>query len=369
MRVKFSYILAAGLAAGIGAWMYGGTTVIGGVGDGDDAAPSPAERVSQQTSDVFRVQVQRLVAQDRNAVLEVRGRTEAEAKVEVRSATSDNIVERPAREGAHVKAGDVLCILDKGTREASVLEAKATLAQAELDHSAATKLSTKGFTAQTSVAAAQAQLDAAKARLEEAERELQRTVIKAPIGGVIESPMADIGTRIETGGTCATVVNSDPMIAIGQVSELSINQISLDMPAEVRLVTGETLDGKVRYISPSADPDTRTFRIEVEMPNPDGKARDGVTAVTRLTLPAQKAHKITPAILTLNDVGQVGIRAVDENNKTVFHPVKVLGGEEDGMWIGGLPEEVVAITVGQEYVADGEVVEPVFETETAEVSQ
>lgn len=367
MRVKFSYILAAGLAAGIGFWMYSGTTVIGGVGDSEHATPPPALRISEAAEKAFRVEVQRLVAQDRQAVLEVRGRTEAEAKVAVRSQTTDDVVERPAREGARVAEGDVLCVLDKGTREASVLEAKAALAQAKLDHEAGTQLNSKGFTAQNRVAALLAQLDAARARLKEAEAELDRTVIRSPIDGVIESPMADVGAQLNSGSICATVVNSDPMIAIGQVSELSIGQISLDMPATVKLVTGEILEGKVRYISPSANPDTRTFRIEVELPNPDGKARDGVTAVTMLSLPAEKAHKISPAILTLNDAGQVGIRAVDENNKTVFYPVKVLGGEQDGMWIGGLPEEVVAITVGQEYVSDGELVEPVYET--AEVSQ
>jgi multidrug efflux system membrane fusion protein len=367
MRLKFSYVLAAGLAAGIGFWMYSGTMVIGGVGDSEHATPPPALRVSETGEDTFRVQVRRLVAEERRAVLEVRGRTEAEAKVEVRSATSDDVVERPAREGARVSAGDVLCVLDRGTREARVLEAKAALAQAELDHEAATQLNSKGFTAQTRVAALQAQLDAAKARLQEAELELERTVIRSPIGGVIESPMAEVGAKLDNGGICATVVDSDPMIAIGQVSELNISEISLNMPATVRLVTGEVLDGRVRYISPSADPDTRTFRIEVELPNPDGKARDGVTAVTLLPLPAEKAHRVSPAILTLNDAGQVGIRAVDENNRTVFYPIRVLGGEQDGMWIGGLPEEVVAITVGQEYVSDGEPVEPVFET--AEVSK
>jgi len=367
MRVKFSYILAAGLAAGIGAWMYSGTMVIGGVGDGENATPPPSERVAEASSGPFRVQAKRLVATDRQAVLEVRGRTEAEAKVEVRTSTSDDVIKRPAREGSHVSAGDILCVLDSGTREASVLEAKAGLAQAKLDHDAATQLSTKGFTAQTRVAAALASLDAARARLKEAELELKRTTIRSPIDGVIESPMAEVGAHLDKGGICATVVESDPMIAIGQVSELNISHISLNMPAKVRLVTGETLEGSVRYISPSANPDTRTFRIEVELPNPDGTARDGVTAVTMLPLPVEKAHKVSPAILTLNDAGQVGIRAVDENNKTVFYPVKVLGGEQDGMWIGGLPDEVTAITVGQEYVSDGQTVEPVFET--AEVSQ
>ena len=74
MRVKFSYLLATGIAAGIGFWMYTGSVVIGGVGDSEHATPPPALRVSQATSEAFRVQVQRLVAQNRRAVLVVRGR-------------------------------------------------------------------------------------------------------------------------------------------------------------------------------------------------------------------------------------------------------------------------------------------------------
>lgn len=367
MRIKFSYILAAGLAAGIGAWMYSGTVVIGGVGDGENAAPSPAQRVAQATDKLFKVQVVALTAQERQALLEVRGRTEAEAKVAVRSHITDDVVDRPAREGARVAAGDILCVLDRGARESRVLEAKAAVAEAEMLKEAATQLSSKGFTAETRVMTVQAQHDAAKARLEEAERALRQTVIRSPIDGVIESPMAEIGAQLDKGSICATVVNSDPMIAIGDVSELNIAQISLNMPAEVVLVTGETLEGHVRYISPSANPDTRTFRIEVEIPNEDGVARDGVTAVSRLPLPVEKAHKISPAILTLNDTGQVGIRGVGEDNVTVFYPVTVLGGEQDGMWVGGLPETVNAIVVGQEYVSDGVLVDPVFET--AEISQ
>lgn len=367
MRLKFSYLLALGLAAGIGAWMYSGTVVIGGRGDSENATPPPAIRVSSEQTSVFRVKVRELVATERRAILEVRGRTEAEAKVAVRAETADVVVDLRAREGAHVAAGDILCALHPGTREARVFEAKALLAQAELDFAAANKLSEKGFTAQTRVAALQAALDAAKARVEEAEHEVRRTIIRAPIAGIIQTPMADVGTRLKIGDVCATVVNTNPMIAIGQVSELDISLISKGMPAKVNLISGETLEGFVRYISPSADPDTRTFRIEVEMPNEEGVARDGTTALTMLPLPVEKAHKITPAILTLNDAGQVGLRAVDADNRTRFYPVKVLGGETDGVWVSGLPEKLTVIVVGQDYVTDGEVVEPVFDT--AEVSQ
>ncbi|MEJ8476052.1 efflux RND transporter periplasmic adaptor subunit [Roseibium algae] len=365
MRLNFSYVLALGLAAGIGAWMYSGTVVIGGRADSPDAVLPPAERQDPAADAPFRVEVMHLTASERTAVLDIRGRTEANAKVQVRSETAAKVIDRPAREGSRVSAGDILCKLDKGTREASVLEAKAMVAQAKLDHSAATQLQTKGFTAQTRVAQVQAQLDAADARLQEAELELQRTVIRSPIDGITESPMANIGSRLNIGDVCASVVDTDPMTAIGQVSEIDIAKMTIGMPAKVELVTGQTFEGTVRYIAPAADTDTRTFRIEVEIPNPDGLARDGVTALTTLSLASEKAHKISPAILTLNDAGLVGVRGVDTNNKTVFYPATVLGGEEDGVWVSGLPNEVTVITVGQDYVIDGELVDPVLKTAEA----
>jgi len=367
MRLKFSYVLAIGLAAGIGMWMYSGTYVIGGRGDSADATPPPAERQEKAGNDLFRVQVSTLTATERQPVLEIRGRTEAEAKVEVRADTAARVVERPAIEGNHVSKGDVLCVLDKGTRESKVLEATAALAQAELDHTAASQLNSKGFTAETRVMAMQAALDAAQARVEEAKMELSRTVIHSPIDGVIQSPMANVGARLNIGDVCATVVETDPMIAIGQVSEADIGLISKGMDAEVLLISGQTMSGTVRYIAPAADPETRTFRIEVELPNKEGIARDGTTALTRLKLPSQKAHKISPAILTLNDDGELGLRGVTDDQVTVFYPVKVLGGGEDGIWVGGLPDTVRIITVGQDYVTDGQKVEPVLKT--AEVTQ
>ncbi|SHM78842.1 efflux RND transporter periplasmic adaptor subunit [Roseibium suaedae] len=365
MALKFSYLLSFGLAAGIGVWMYTGTVVEGGQGDSADATPPPAERAVAANDHLFRVQVAHLQAQDREAVLDLRGRTQANARVEVRSETAARVISRPAREGTRITKGDILCELDKGTRPSGVLEARANLAQAEADFNAAEKLSSKGFTAQNQLAASQATLDAAKARLEEAELELDRTTIRAPIHGIIESPMAEVGSRLNTGDICATVVDTDPMKAIGQVSELNVGSISPGMAAKVELVTGQSFDGTVRYVAPAADSDTRTFRVEVEIPNEDGAARDGITALTRIPLRTTRAHKISPAILTLNDEGQVGLRAVNSDNVTEFYPVKVLGGVEDGVWVAGLPETVTAIIVGQDYVADGQKVEPVLETAEA----
>ncbi len=366
MKIRFSYFLALGLCAGIGWWMYSGTVVIGGQADAANATPPPAERQDEAGEELFRVQVAKVSAQPRQAVLEIRGRTEEWARVVVKAETSARLVERPAVEGAFTKPGDTLCVLDQGVRQARVLEAKALLAQAELDFSAATKLKTKGFTADNRVAALKASRDAAQARLDEAEQELDRTIIRSQVEGMIESPMAEVGALLDVGDTCATIVDADPMLAIGQVSERNIGDVKLGMPAKARLITGEIVDGKVRYISPSADPDTRTFRLELELPNSDGRIRGGVTALTMIPLPSKPAHKINSSTLTLDDDGQVGVRVVDDNNIVSFIPIKISGGDRDGLWITGLPETADVITVGHEYVIDGQKVEPVYVTAEAQ---
>lgn len=360
MRIKFrfSYILALWIMAAVAGWMATGDVVIGGRADAEGATPPPAVR-TQADDRPFRVRVATLTAQPRVATLEIRGRTEADAKVDVRAETTGRVAERSVREGSRVEAGELLCRIDAGAREAKVLEARAKLAQAELDHGAAAQLKSKGFSAETRVAALKAALDAATASLREVEIELERTEIRAPIAGVVQSPMAEVGTMLTAGQVCATIVNADPLLAIGQVSERDISKIAPGQSASVTLVTGETVDGEIRYIAPTADPETRTFRVEIELANPQGALRDGVTALANVALDAGSAHFVSPGILTLNDAGEIGVRTVAEDDRVHFMPVAILSAERDGVWIGGLPDTVRVITVGQDYVRDGQTVEPV----------
>lgn len=361
IKIRFSYLLAIWMTAAVAGWMATGDMVIGGRAEAEGGTPPPAER-NDANDAPFRVRVKTVDAQTRRATLEIRGRTEADAKVEVRAETNGRVAKRFVREGSRVKTGDLLCEIDAGAREAKLLESTAKLAQAELDHSAATELKTKGFAAVTRVAALKAALDAASANVREAEVELDRTKVRAPIDGTVESQMAEVGTMLSAGQICATLINSDPLLAIGQVSERDISKIAPGMSASVNLATGEAANGTIRYISPTADSETRTFRVEVELANPDSTLRDGVTALATVALEAVQAHFVSPGILTLNDAGQVGVRAVDESNRVIFYPTNILGAERDGVWIAGLPAKVRLITVGQDYVRDEQIVEPVMET-------
>ncbi|WP_414834091.1 efflux RND transporter periplasmic adaptor subunit [Afifella sp. YEN Y35] len=355
MRIRFSYVLATALAVGISVYMLSGTIIVGG--EPKDPPDSIAEREKAGASELVKVQVERHVAQERTSRLEIRGRTSADHLVEVKAQTGGIVEERPIEKGKSVKPGDLLCVIERGARRAQLAQARAQLEQAKVDLEAQQALAGKGYTAKNQIPALKASVDAAQARVEEAELELQRTEVRAPIGGVIQDPIANVGDVVALGGTCATIIDADPMKVIGQVAEQEIGHVKVGQRADITLISGETREGKVSYIAPSADEETRTFRIEITMANADRSVRDGLTARASIPLGEGRAQLLSPSYLTLNDAGEVGVRTVDADNVVHFLPVEIIAPADEGVWVSGLPDEVDIITVGQEYVVGGQKVE------------
>jgi len=144
------------------------------------------------------------------------------------------------------------------------------------------------------------------------------------------------------------------------VSEHEVGQIVIGSPASAKLVTGETVQGKVRFVADRADATTRTFRVEIELPNPDNRLRDGVSADIHIPVRRVSAVKISPGIMVLDDAGVVGVRVV-ENSIVRFLPIQIISDAPDGMWIAGVPDHTAVITVGQQFVTDGEHVKTVVD--------
>ncbi|WP_319410360.1 efflux RND transporter periplasmic adaptor subunit [uncultured Cohaesibacter sp.] len=352
LRLKGSYGLALLCTAGIVGWMATGKAVFSGQ-ETENTTPPPAARNQAQDTADFRVAVQHFSAKTKVNSLTIRGRTEADSKVTVRAETSATIRTVAVKKGQWVSKGDLLCELDIGSREASLAKAKAALEQAEFDLSAKEQLATKGFASKTQLAALRASKDAAIADVKEARLELERIRIEAPIDGLVQSDLAEVGDQLSTGGACAVLMNPDPMLAVGQVSERDIATVEVGNKAAVRLITGEMIEGRVRFVASASDVETRTFLVEIEIPNPDRSLRDGVTAVAHLELPSIKAHLISPAYLTLSDDGIVGAMQVVDG-AAQFTPVHIISNDAQGVWISGLPDEADLITIGQEYVKSGQ---------------
>lgn len=374
-----------------------------------DQATAPATETTEanmaesETPTGVGVIALRSVAQTIDSAVVLRGRTEAARQVTVAAETSGLVISEPLRKGATVAVGDQLCQLDPGTRQASLAEARARLAEAEgrvpeaeagvaeanarvreaeINLNAAAQLSQDGFASETrlvsaqaamdgakagvqransSVASAQAGIEAAAAAVASAEREIDRLTIKAPFSGLLETDTAELGSLMQPGAPCATIIQLNPIKLVGYVPEADVSKITVGAFAGARLSTGREINGQVTFLSRSADDTTRTFRVEVAVANDDLSISDGQTVEILVASDGRTAHLLAQSTLTLDDDGVLGVRVITDDNTAKFMPVTLLRDTAQGVWVTDLPDEVSIITVGQEFVVDGVSVVPTFE--------
>ena len=382
--------------------------------DTDDDAQSAQTPIEDG---VIRVMAKRSLAQEIGTQVRLRGETEAARQVSVVSEVSGKIVSPPLRKGAFVQDGQLLCSVDPGTRQSSLAEAQARLAEAKarrpeaearvpeaqarlaeakarleearINATAAERLSEGGFASQTRVAnteasvqsamaaistaeagvkAAEAGLDSLQASIESAEAavaraqtEIDRLDITAPFAGVLETDTAELGSLLQPNGLCATVIQLDPIKVVGFVPETQVNRVEVGAMAGARFNEGPDVQARVTFLSRSADPTTRTFRVELTVPNPELAIRDGQTAEILIQSQGVMAHLLASSSLTLNDEGTLGVRTIDADTTAQFIPVTILRDTAEGIYVTGLPDQVDVITVGQEFVTDGVTVAPSFE--------
>ncbi len=358
-RIRTPHVIALGISAAIVAWMVTGEVRIGGQAHPDDDTPPIAQREADRSASLFKVRYVTVMPEDRQKELEVRGRTQAKSVVPVRVETGGIILKRLVEKGDYVNEGDLVCELDPGSREAKVARAKAQLLRAQTDHESNVTLQEQGFSSSSRVRELNATMQAAIAELAEAEIELARTNVRANASGIVQDPIAEPGDVLTASGTCVTLIDPDPMLVVGQISERDIGNVSLGMDANVDLITGKSVPGKITYISTSAEASTRTFLVEIEIANPDNEIFDGLTANARIQLESIEAFRISPSWITLADDGNIGLRVVGDDDLVEFVGIKILAQTNDGFWVTGLEPGMRVISLGQEYVIAGEKVDPV----------
>lgn len=324
-----------------------------------DGVSIAEQNKSASEGNAFRVRTAEFPIVDHPEKLIIRGRTLASKEVEIRAETAGLISSLAVNKGEFVKKGDLICQLEEGGRTAVLYEAKALVGQTEGDLKASQILKRRGHTAGLKVLQNKAAYDRAKASLLRAELDLERTKIKAPFDGYIDSLPSKTGSFLSVGGPCATLVSLDPLVVIGAVKERDIGKLSKGMEGTAHLVTGVSVKGEISFIAARAENETRTFRIDLLIPNEEGTLKSGVTADISIPLAPKRAVKLPPSILTLNDSGKVGVRVVSPDNAVKFYPVNILSEEASGIWIEALPPHSQIITVGQDFVKAGQKVEAV----------
>ena len=208
-------------------------------------------------------------AKNKSKILKSSGFTEADKFVQVRAEVSGRLIARPAQQGDYVEEGDLICQLYIAGREAY-------------------------------------------------------PKIVAPFSGYLETLRVEEGDFLNTGAVCAALIDPDPMLLVADIAEKDIAQVQLGSEATAKLISGRLITGEVTFIASSADKNTRTFRVEISVDNKDRSIRDGVSAEIYIKGKEEPAHKISPAILSLNDQGKLGVRTVTADNRVEFKEINIL---------------------------------------------
>ena len=354
--MKARHLTALGLVAGAALWIASGHFL---------PHETPESRAAIQPPPVaatlFRVAVLdvQLVQHKRKLVLS--GRTEADKKVTLTARTAGVLTELRVRRGSRVEKGDVIAILSDEAREAQVMQARALVEQRKIELDAKRRLIELNAVPRLELSSLEAQHKAAVAALAAAEAERDRGIITAPWSGVITELTSEVGGAALSfmGKEFGHLVALDPMLAVVEVSERRRQGVKLGQTAEIRLVSGQMTTGKIRYVSPSASQATRTYRVELEIPNADHTIPDGITVEVSIPLDAMPAARIPRSALTYSSAGQLGVRVVNTEGIVEFAAITILEDDQSFMWIGGLADGARLIVQGQDFVREGQRVEAV----------
>ncbi|SFO48422.1 membrane fusion protein, multidrug efflux system [Mesorhizobium sp. NFR06] len=291
--------------------------------------------------------------------IRISGLTEADKRAVLAARVAGVIDKLPVKQGDHVKTGDLVLMLAAEEKISNVDNAKQLLVQRKAELDAAERLAKTGNLPKLQLDTARSNLTLAQSQLDTAQAELDRNEVKAPFDGVIDRIPVELGSSVMQGGEVATVLKLDPVIARGEISERDLRYVKIGDEADVRLVNDQKVTGTVRYISRDASSQTRTFRVEVAIPNADGSIPAGMTAEITLSAEPTNAVMLPRSVVTLGDKGDLGIRAVGNDDKVAFFPIDLVDDTPHGLVLGGIPDEARIIVAGQELVKEGDLVKPV----------
>ena len=342
-------------------WMLSGQFGSDDAENNDESNTAAVTEVEKQAPKM-KVQIQKLNASSIDREVIVQGQLEPAKVLTLRAETSGTIKVLNFNKGQRIRGGQTLARLSEGNRAADVAVAKAYQIEANNEYQATRKLSNQGLQSKLSLESARAKRESATAQVKAAELELSYLNISAPIDALIEDVNVEEGDFVDRGAQIATLVDNSRLLVTGRVPQQHIADIEKGQDAVTNLVTGGTHNGTVSYVSSMAEDTTRSFKIEVLIDQAPANIVTGISAQINIPVETIMAHRVSPAVLALDDNGNLGVKTLAANNTVEFHKVKIVKTESNGAWVTGLPNEVTLITLGQGFVNPGEEVEPVSDS-------
>ncbi|WP_303457745.1 efflux RND transporter periplasmic adaptor subunit [Photobacterium sp. 2_MG-2023] len=353
------YIYAIGITVLILGWM-----LSGGQSQEDSTAmqaPGNENSVPVQSQDkapVPKVRITTFAAEPVFRSLTLYGKTEPSRQATIKAEVAGRVVDVIAQRGSLVKEGQIIARLAQDDWPEQLKRAKAVLKQRQIEYDGAKRLNEKGFQGRVLLAQTEADLVDAQTTIATLTLKLEKTTIRAPLSGILNERMVEVGDYVQVGDPVGNIADINPLIVRADVTETDIQHIRLGQEAEARLIGNHAATGKVRYLSKVANETTNTFRIEVAFDNDELHLLAGTSAELVVPIEETEAIKVTPAVLALDEAGNLGVKTVEKDH-VVFTPVRVVKSDGDGTWLGGFSGVVDVITVGQGFVRPGDRVEAI----------
>lgn len=285
--------------------------------------------------------------------------TEADRRASAVARGGGVIIDLRVGRGTRVRAGDTIAQLSDEGRAAALGQAQALLDQRLAEYDANKALIDTGDAPRNNLAALEAAVASARAALALAQAEADRSLVKAPLDGIVDSVPFQVGQAVQAGSEIAVVVDPDPMLAVGQISEARRASLEIGQAADIRLIDGSIVQGTVDFIGLTADKATRTYPVEATMANAEAAIADGVTCEMTVKLEPIEAAAVPRSALIFSDTGHLGVRVADGDSRAQFIPVDIVDDMRDVVWVTGIDTPMRVIVVGQDFVRDGETVEAV----------
>lgn len=350
--------IAAVIALAVALWMTSG--LLGGPPADADVQQSShdASVVGDNDEPLVEVRARMSHAEPVIRAADIAGRTAAVRKVKLRVQIGGQVAAIEAERGDHVDSGKLVVRLDAGNLDAELAQARALLKQRKLQYQAAKEMASQNYQSAVGLATAKSHLQQARATVARIQTQIDYTTIEAPFAGVLETLPVELGDVVAVGDVVGQVIQQDPFIVWGQVSEDVVAYLEPGQSGSATLISGVTRQGRVRFISSVADKATRTYRVELEIDNSDdGRGLiAGASAQLRLPLERVSAHRVETAILTLDADGVFGIKSVTDDGMVRFHKANMVKSNNGAVWLAGLPDSLRIITVGQGFVRAGDTV-------------
>jgi multidrug efflux system membrane fusion protein len=344
------------------------------------------------------VTVAMVEARDITTWEEFSGRLEAVDRVEIRSRVDGAIQSVNFREGALVKAGDLLFTIDPAPYQAAVAQAqgqvasaKAKLDLARLQFERARKLSESKAISQSdmdqrqnAVTEAEAGMMTAQAALQTVNLELGYTEVRAPVAGRVGKVEITVGNLVAAGSTSlalTTLMSVDPIYASFNASEEIVTKALAELPSvsgaspaieQIPVEIGTLADsdtptrGKLQLIDNQVDAASGTISVRAVFDNPGGKLIPGQFVKVRMGQPKAEPKILVSERAIGTDQDKKFVFVVDAENKVVYRPIQ-LGGMAEGQRVveSGLKAGDRIVVNGLQRIRPGAIVAPELEAKVA----